>query len=328
MPKFAANLTMLFTEYDFLDRFERAAKAGFKGVEYLFPYPYKVEDLVQRLQANELAQVLHNLPAGDWGAGERGIACLPDRVGEFQDGVGKAIEYATALKCPLVNCLAGIAPGGVDQTKLRDTFVGNIKYAADELKKHNIKLLIEPINTMDIPGFYLTRTNQAIELIDQTGSDNIFVQYDVYHMQIMEGDLARTVEKNLSPDRPYPACRQSGPQRAGHGRNQLPVPVRPLRPHRLRRLDRLRVQAERQDRRRPRLVHQELTRLLPLALSVATAQVPRDKPAQSGIKISRRERKMKVGFIGLGIMGRPMAGHLIDAGHELFLYDVKPVPTN
>jgi hydroxypyruvate isomerase len=198
MPKFAANLTMLFTEYDFLDRFERAAKAGFKGVEYLFPYPYKVEDLVQRLQANDLAQVLHNLPAGDWGAGERGIACMQDRVGEFQDGVGKAIEYATALKCPLVNCLAGIAPAGADQTKLRDTFVGNIKYAADELKKHNIKLLIEPINTIDIPGFYLTRTNQALELIDQTGLDNIFVQYDVYHMQIMEGDLARTVEKNLS----------------------------------------------------------------------------------------------------------------------------------
>ena len=112
MPKFAANLTMLFTEYDFLDRFERAAKAGFRGVEYLFPYPYKVEDLVQRLQANDLKQVLHNLPAGDWGAGERGIACMPDRVGEFRDGVGKAIEYATALKCPLVNCLAGIVPAG------------------------------------------------------------------------------------------------------------------------------------------------------------------------------------------------------------------------
>jgi hydroxypyruvate isomerase len=123
---------------------------------------------------------------------------MPDRVGEFRDGVGKAIEYATALKCPLVNCLAGIVPAGVEQTKLRDTFVGNIKYAADELKKHDIKLLIEPINTIDIPGFYLTRTKQAIDLIDQTGSDNIFVQYDVYHMQIMEGDLARTVEKNLS----------------------------------------------------------------------------------------------------------------------------------
>jgi len=197
MPKFAANLTMLFTEYDFLDRFERAAKADFRGVEYLFPYAYKLEDLVQGLQANDLTQVLHNLPAGDWGAGERGIACMPDRVAEFREGVGKAIEYAKALKCPQVNCLAGIAPSGADQTKLRDTFVGNLKYAADELKKQGIKLLIEPINTIDIPGFYLTRTAQAVELIDQTGSDNIFVQYDVYHMQIMEGDLARTVEKYL-----------------------------------------------------------------------------------------------------------------------------------
>jgi len=197
MPKFAANLTMLFTEYDFLDRFERAAKADFRGVEYLFPYAYKLEDLVQGLQANDLTQVLHNLPAGDWGAGERGIACMPDRVAEFREGVAKAIEYAKALKCPQVNCLAGIAPSGADQTKLRDPFVGNLKYAADELKKQGIKLLIEPINTIDIPGFYLTRTAQAVELIDQTGSDNIFVQYDVYHMQIMEGDLARTGEKYL-----------------------------------------------------------------------------------------------------------------------------------
>ena len=198
MPKFAANLTMLFTEHDFLDRFEKAAKAGFRGVEYLFPYPYKPDELAEKLRAHDLTQVLHNLPAGDWGAGERGIACLPDRVGEFQDGVGKAIEYAKALNCPQVNCLAGIAPSGVDEAKLRDTFVGNIKFAADALKREGIRLLIEPINTIDIPGFYLTRTGQAVELIDRTGSDNIFVQYDIYHMQIMEGDLARTIEKNLS----------------------------------------------------------------------------------------------------------------------------------
>src|SRR3954453_23919353 len=148
MPKFAANLTMLFTEYDFLDRFERAAKAGFKGVEYLFPYAYKLEDLVQGLQANDLTQVLHNLPAGDWGAGERGIACMPDRVAEFREGVGKAIEYAKALKCPQVNCFSGIAPSGAEQTKPRAPFVGNLKSAADELKKQGIKLLIEPINTI------------------------------------------------------------------------------------------------------------------------------------------------------------------------------------
>ena len=198
MPKFAANLTMLFTEYDFLDRFERAAKAGFKGVEYLFPYPYKVEDLVQRLQANDLAQVLHNLPAGDWGAGERGIACHAGPCRRVPGRRRQGDRVRDGAEVPSGQLPCRYRAGGADQTKLRDTFVGNIKYAADELKKHNIKLLIEPINTIDIPGFYLTRTNQAIELIDQTGSDNIFVQYDVYHMQIMEGDLARTVEKNLS----------------------------------------------------------------------------------------------------------------------------------
>jgi hydroxypyruvate isomerase len=198
MPKFAANLTMLFTEVDFLDRFDRAAKAGFRGVEYLFPYAYKPEQLAEKLAANGLTQVLHNLPAGNWEGGERGIACLPDRVGEFREGVGRAIEYAKVLNCPQLNCLSGIAPGGADAATVRDTFVGNIRYAADELKKHGIRLLIEPVNTRDIPGFYLNRTKQALDLIDESGSDNVFVQYDVYHMQIMEGDLARTVETNLA----------------------------------------------------------------------------------------------------------------------------------
>jgi len=198
MPKFAANLTMLFNEVPFLDRFERAAKAGFKAVEFLFPYPFPAAEIKSRLQANGLQLVLHNLPAGNWDGGERGIACLPDRVGEFRDGVGKAIEYATALKCPLVNCLAGIVPAGVEQTKLRDTFVGNIKYAANELKKHDIKLLIEPINTIDIPGFFLNKTAQALQIIADVRSSNLFVQYDIYHMQVMEGDIARTLQKNLA----------------------------------------------------------------------------------------------------------------------------------
>jgi hydroxypyruvate isomerase len=128
MPKFTANLTMLFNEVDFLDRFKAAKDAGFKGVEYLFPYPYPKEDLAERLEVNGLTQVLHNLPAGDWAKGERGIACLPDRVGEFQDGVGKAIEYATALQCTQINCLAGIAPTGVDPATLRETFVDNLQF--------------------------------------------------------------------------------------------------------------------------------------------------------------------------------------------------------
>lgn len=198
MPKFAANLTMLYNEVDFLDRFAAAAKNGFKGVEYLFPYAYPKEQLAEKLQQNGLTQVLHNLPAGDWAKGERGIACHPDRVNEFKDGVGKAIEYATALNCKQVNCLAGIAPQGVDEAKVRETFVSNLKYAAGELEKAGIKLLIEAINTFDIPGFYLSTTKQTLGILDDVGSKNLYYQYDIYHMQRMEGELAKTMEANLA----------------------------------------------------------------------------------------------------------------------------------
>ncbi len=197
MPKLAANLTMLYNEVDFLDRFEAAAKSGFKGVEYLFPYAYPKEALAERLAKHGLTQVLHNLPAGDWGKGDRGIACLPDRVGEFQDGVGKAIEYAQALSCPQINCLAGIAPQGVTPERVRATFVGNLRFAAEKLAAAGIRLLMEPINTFDIPGFYLNRTRQALDLIAEVGSANLFVQYDIYHMQRMEGELANTIKANL-----------------------------------------------------------------------------------------------------------------------------------
>ena len=197
MPKFCANLTMLYNEHDFLDRFTAAAKAGFKGVEYLFPYDYPKEDLAERLEKHGLVQVLHNLPAGDWAKGERGIACHPDRVGEFQDGIGKAIEYAKALGCGQVNCLAGIS-GDAPEERQRAAFVTNLKFAALKLKEAGIKLLIEPVNSRDIPGFYLTHSRQALELIDEVGSDNLYLQYDIYHMQVMEGDLARTIEANLA----------------------------------------------------------------------------------------------------------------------------------
>ncbi|MBL8419913.1 MAG: hydroxypyruvate isomerase [Dechloromonas sp.] len=197
MPKFAANLTMLFNEIDFTDRFKAAAEAGFRGVEYLFPYAYPKEQLVELLSRNSLTQVLHNLPAGDWAGGERGIAVLPDRIGEFQDGVGKAIEYAKALGCKQVNCLSGIAPAGVDADKLRETFVSNIRFAGQQLQNHGIKLLVEAINTFDIPGFYVSRTQQTLDLINAAGVENIFVQYDIYHMQRMEGELAATIKKNL-----------------------------------------------------------------------------------------------------------------------------------
>jgi hydroxypyruvate isomerase len=198
MARLAANLTMLWNELDFLDRFEAAAKAGFRGVEYLFPYAYPKEALAERLERHGLTQVLHNLPAGDWAGGERGIACDPARVGEFQDGVGRAIAYARALGCRQVNCLAGFPPAGLDAAQARSTLVANLRFAAAKLGEAGIRLLIEPINTFDIPGFFLTRTAHALDIIDETGSPNLFLQYDVYHMQRMEGELANTIKTNLS----------------------------------------------------------------------------------------------------------------------------------
>jgi hydroxypyruvate isomerase len=198
MPRFAANLAMLFNELPFMERFAAAKAAGFSGVEYLFPYDFDKAELREQLARHGLTQVLHNLPAGNWAAGERGIAILPDRVDEFRDGVRRAIEYARALDCRQVNCLVGIAPDDVDPRELNTTLVRNLRFAATALKAQGIKLLIEPINTLDIPGFFLNRTAQALQLISDVESDNLFVQYDIYHMQIMEGDLARTMQKHLA----------------------------------------------------------------------------------------------------------------------------------
>ncbi len=198
MPKFAANLSMLFTEAPFLDRFALAAKAGFQAVEFLFPYAFAAHDIRQRLQDNGLQLVLHNLPAGDWEAGERGIACLPDRVAEFRSGVGQAIEYASTLGAPQLNCLVGKTPAGVDDALLRSTLVQNLRYAAAELDKAGLKLLVEPINFYDIPGFYLSRSAQTLAVLDEVGADNIYLQYDIYHMQRMEGELAATMSKHLA----------------------------------------------------------------------------------------------------------------------------------
>ena len=198
MPRFAANLTMLFNEVPFLERFALAKTGGFKAVEFLFPYEFDVQEIKSALDNNALKLALHNLPAGDWGAGERGIACLPDRVAEFRSGVAKAIEYATILEVPQLNCLAGKAPAGSDPKVLHDTFVANLQYAASELKKVGLKLLIEPINTFDIPGFYLSRTEQGIAILDAVGADNVFLQYDIYHAQRMEGELSNTIQKHLN----------------------------------------------------------------------------------------------------------------------------------
>jgi hydroxypyruvate isomerase len=157
-----------------------------------------VDDLVQRLKAHGLTQVLHNVPAGDWAGGERGIAILPGRADEFKAGVEKAIAYATALDCKQVHCIAGIAPAGSQRPVLEETFIANLRFAAGRLKQAGIKLLIEAINPIDIPGFFLNTTAQALDIIARTGSDNLFVQYDIYHMQITEGELACTMERNIS----------------------------------------------------------------------------------------------------------------------------------
>jgi len=198
MPKFAANLTMLFTELPFLDRFAAAKAAGFSAVEYLFPYEYPKEELARRLRAHGLKQVLHNLPAGDWAAGERGIACHPDRVHEFRAGVERAIPYAYALDCGQVNCLAGKVPAGVSAEVAHATFVANLRHAAGALREAGVRLLVEPINSYDIPGFFLTRTEQAIAILDEVASDNLFLQYDVYHAQRSEGELAATLQRHLA----------------------------------------------------------------------------------------------------------------------------------
>jgi len=197
MPRFAANLTLLFTEVPFLDRFAQAAQAGFQAVEFLFPYAYRAEDIRERLDTHGLTLVLHNLPAGDWDAGDRGTACHPDRVQEFRTGVAQGIAYAKALGVGQLNCLAGIAPAGVSDAVLRQTLVDNLVYAARALKEAGLRLLIEPINRFDIPGFYLNYTAQAVAILDEVNADNAFVQYDIYHAQRMEGELAATITRHL-----------------------------------------------------------------------------------------------------------------------------------
>jgi hydroxypyruvate isomerase len=197
MIRFSANLTLLFTEVAFPDRFERAARAGFKAVEYMFPYPWKKEELAERLAKYGLQQVLFNLPAGNWEGGERGVACLPAREQEFRDGVGLAIEYARAFNCPLVNCLVGKAPTEAPE-KAHRTLVDNLRFAAATLDKEGIRLLVEPLNPLDFPEFYLYGTRRTLQLIEEIGHPNLRLQYDIYHMQIVEGDLMRTIQANFN----------------------------------------------------------------------------------------------------------------------------------
>jgi hydroxypyruvate isomerase len=192
MPKLAANLSMLFPQLAFLDRFAAAAQAGFRGVEYQYPYAFESALVAERARAAGVEVVLHNLPAGDAAKGDRGIACLPERVNEFREGVERAIEYARAAGCPRLNCIAGIAPR---DARHFDVLVENLRFAAARLRAAGLELLLEPISTRAVPGFFLTGSRQAIEVLDAAGADNAYLQYDVFHMQIMEGDLAKTIER-------------------------------------------------------------------------------------------------------------------------------------
>ena len=224
MARFSANLTMLWPEIDdSYERFRAAAAAGFTHVERLFMHdldPVRVGELLVELG---LELVLFDPYPGDWAAGERGIACHPNRVDEFKVGVNQAIAYATQLGCTQVNCLAGIAPQGADDAQVRATFVENLKFAADKLKGAGIRLLIEAINTRDVPGFYLCGATQALDIISATGSDNIFIQFDVYHMHIMEGDLIQTIEKNLEMIRHIQVADHPGRGEPGTGEIDFPA---------------------------------------------------------------------------------------------------------
>ena len=198
MHRFAANLNFLFTEVPYLQRFERAAKAGFKAVELFLPYAWPAESIREQLDTWHLTAVLQNLPAGDWDAGDRGLACLPGRVEEFQASVRLGIAYASALGVSQINCLAGIAPPGASGPLVRQTLVLNLRFAAAQFGQAGLKLLLEPINHFDMPGYYINRSAHALDILDEVAADNAFLQYDIYHAQRMEGELAATLQKHLA----------------------------------------------------------------------------------------------------------------------------------
>ena len=198
MPNFNANLSMMFNELAFLERFGAAARAGFRGVEFLFPYEFPAAQIREQLDKHKLKMVLFNMPPGDFAAGDRGMACDPAKTAQFQENVGKTLEYARALGATQIHCMAGLKPRGIGEDKMRETYIDNLQFAGKELAKHNIKLLIEAINTRDIPGFYLNYSRQAFDIMHYANVPNLYFQYDIYHMQIMEGDLAPAIGKNLA----------------------------------------------------------------------------------------------------------------------------------
>ncbi|WP_294000196.1 2-oxo-tetronate isomerase [Sphaerotilus sp.] len=201
MPRFAANLSMLYNEHAFLDRFAAAAADGFEAVEYLFPYAFEAADIARRLADHGLQQVLFNAPPGDWDAGERGIACLPGREAEFRDGFERALAYADALGCPRVHAMAGLAPQGVARSELQAVYEGNLAWAAERAAAVGRNVLIEPINPRDMPGYFLNRQDEAHRTVQAVGAANLQVQFDLYHCQIVEGDVAMKLRQLLPTGR-------------------------------------------------------------------------------------------------------------------------------
>ena len=198
MIRLSANVSTMFTEVPFLDRFEQAAINGFKGVEFWFPYQWEIDEISTELRKHRLEVVLHNSPPGDWEAGDRGIACIPGREEEFHESVEQGIKYARALRCRNLHCPVGIVPREFPEGITHKTLVQNLRFAAEATEMEGIRLLIEALNSSRFPGFYLKHTRQAVELINEVGSNNLRILYDAFHMQIMEGNLAITIQDNLS----------------------------------------------------------------------------------------------------------------------------------
>lgn len=228
MPKFAANLSLMFNELGFLERFAAARAAGFDAVEFLFPYACEPEQIMGRLQRYGLQLVLHNFPPGDWNAGERGLACDPRRMQEFQDSVELGLDYAVELGVPRLHCMAGKLPPNVAPERAHATFVANLRFAAEAAAKHGIEVLIEPINDRDIPGYFLTRSSQAAGIIAECGMDNLFLQYDFYHMRRMEEALAATLRQRFPIIRHIQLADVPGRHEPGTGEIDFPCLLRLL----------------------------------------------------------------------------------------------------
>ncbi|TXG95080.1 MAG: hydroxypyruvate isomerase [Zoogloea sp.] len=197
MPRFSANLSFLFLDRPFLDRFAAAAACGFRGVEFHFPYAFAIDEVADAAHRAGVEVVLFNLPAGDWGAGERGIACMPTREADFRHGVDQAMVWAEALGCVRVNCLAGLRPDGISEAVLRDTLIGNLRFAADSFGSAGRQVLLEPLNSRDTPRFLVDRSAQALSILADAARPNLFLQYDIFHAQVMEGELALTLMAHL-----------------------------------------------------------------------------------------------------------------------------------